>query len=80
MDPKVQEYYESLLNLFATDGWKKFQEDMRTSFDNLNNIQTIHSEEEFWLRKGQINTLSFIVNYEHAAKTAYEELTNVESV
>lgn len=80
MDPKLQEYYESLLNLFTTDGWKKFQEDMRTSFDNLNNIQTIHSEEEFWLRKGQINTLSFIVNYENAAKAAYEELTNVESV
>lgn len=80
MDPKLQEYYESLLNLFATDGWKKFQEDMRNSLENLNNIQTINSAEEFWLRKGQVDTLSFIVNYENAAVAAYEDLTNVESV
>lgn len=80
MDPKLQEYYESLLNLFATDGWKKFQEDMRNSLENLNNIQTVNSAEEFWLRKGQVDTLSFIVNYENAAVAAYEDLTNVESV
>lgn len=80
MDPKLQEYYESLLNLFATDGWKKFQEDMRNSLENLNNIQTVNSAEEFWLRKGQVDTLSFIVNYENAAVAAYEDLTDAKSV
>lgn len=80
MDLKLQEYYESLLNLFTTDGWKKFQEDMSNSFNTLNDIQSINTAEEFWLRKGQVQTLSFIVNYENAAKAAYEDLTHVESV
>ena len=76
MDIKLNEYYESLLNLFSTDGWKNFQEDMLNSLDSLNDLQTITNADEFWLRKGQIQTLSFIVNYEQAAKSAYEELTN----
>ena len=76
MDIKLNEYYESLLNLFSTDGWKNFQEDMLNSLDSLNDLQTITTADEFWLRKGQIQTLSLIVNYEQAAKSAYEELTN----
>ena len=76
MDPKLQEYYESLLSLFSTDGWKNFQEDMRNSLDSLKDIQTVSNAEEFWVRKGQVQTLSFIVNYEQTAKAAYEELTN----
>lgn len=76
MDIKLNEYYESLLNLFSTDGWKNFQEDMLNSLDSLNDLQTINTADEFWLRKGQIQTLSLIVNYEQAAKSAYEELTN----
>ena len=80
MDIKLNEYYESLLNLFSTDGWKNFQEDMLNSLDSLNDLQTITNADEFWLRKGQIQTLSFIVNYEQAAKSAYEELTNDQGV
>jgi hypothetical protein len=80
LDLKLQEYYESLLNLFTTDGWKKFQEDMDNSLKTLNDTQSINTAEEFWLRKGQVQTLSFIVNYENAAKAAYEDLAHVESV
>lgn len=79
MDIKLKEYYESLLSLFTTDGWKQFQEDMTNSYDNLKDIQSINTAEEFWLRKGQVSILSFIAGYEDAARAAYEELSD-ESV
>ena len=79
MDIKLQEYYESLLDLFSTNGWKHFKEDMAKSMLNLNDLQTVTTAEDFWLRKGQVSILSFIAGYEDAVVAAYEELRN-ESV
>ena len=76
MDTSLQNYYESLLSLFSTDGWKQFQEDIGNSLKNLDSLSALNTAEEFWMRKGQVNILSFIVGYENAARSAYEELTN----
>jgi hypothetical protein len=49
---------------------------MGNSLKNLDSLSALNTAEEFWMRKGQVNILSFIVGYENAARSAYEELTN----
>ena len=76
MDKDLQEYYESLLELFSTVGWKNFIEDLEAQAPSLEQIRTIDSEKDLWLRKGQIDILDRVLGYEETIKNSYEELTH----
>lgn len=77
---ELTEYYESLLGMFATSGWKHFEEDLKRSVDNLNSLQNISDSETFWHRKGEVSILTTLLGYKEAMTAAYEEMQNVESV
>lgn len=77
---ELTEYYESLLGMFATSGWKHFEEDLKRSVENLNSLQNISDSETFWHRKGEVSILTTLLGYKEAITAAYEEMQNVESV
>jgi hypothetical protein len=66
--------------MFATSGWKHFEEDLKRSVDNLNSLQNISDSETFWHRKGEVSILTTLLGYREAMTAAYEEMQNVESV
>ena len=72
MDIELQTYYENLLDLFSSSGWKDFIEDIQSIAEPMNEVRTIQSEKELWLRRGQMDILDYMLNYENMIKEAYD--------
>jgi fructosamine-3-kinase len=79
-DKELVIYFETYMDLFLTDGWKQFKEEFDESFKSLNTLDTLHDEKQFMYRKGQIEVLHRLVNFENAIKDAFEEYNNAKSV
>lgn len=73
MDRDLQEYYESLLELFSTSGWKQFLEDIGDNLEILGDITTIPDEKQFWFRRGQVEAIQRVLAYEESILNGYEE-------
>lgn len=73
MDKELQDYYEKLLELFSTDGWKQYIEDISDNIEHLMDITTIPDEKQFWFRRGQIEAAQRILAYESSIKNSYED-------
>jgi hypothetical protein len=73
MDKDLQDYYENLLDLFTTPGWKQFVEDISDNMEMLQDITTIQDEKQFWHRRGQLEAVSRIIQYESSIKNSYED-------
>lgn len=80
MDIELQKYYENLLELFNTEGWKQFQEDISDNMEILQDITTIPDEKQFWFRRGQIEAVSRILSYEQAIINSYEDFENAQTI
>jgi len=79
MTKELQDYYENLLELFSTQGWKQFQEDISDNLDLISDITTIPDEKQFWFRRGQIEAVRLILNYEETIKNSYEDFVAGET-
>lgn len=79
MTKELQDYYENLLELFSTKGWKQFQEDISDNLDLISDITTIPDEKQFWFRRGQIEAVRLILNYEDTIKNSYEDFVAGET-
>jgi len=73
MDKDLQDYYENLLDLFTTPGWKQYIEDISDNMEMLQDITTIQDEKQFWHRRGQLEAVSRIIQYESSIKNSYED-------
>jgi hypothetical protein len=73
MDRELQDYYENLLELFASPGWKQFLEDIGDNLEMLGDITTITDGTQFWYRKGQVEAIQRILSYEETIVNSYED-------
>ena len=73
MEKELEIYYENLLDLFTRDGWKQFIEDLQDNAELLSDITTIHDEQAFWFRRGQLEAVQRILSYESQIKNSYED-------
>ena len=73
MDKELQDYYENLLDLFATQGWKQYIEDISDNKEILEDITTINDEKQFWFRRGQLEAIQRVLAYESTIKNSYED-------
>jgi hypothetical protein len=73
MDREIQNYYEDLLELFASAGWKHFIEDIESNKEILEDINTISDEKQFWFRRGQLEAVQRILGYQEAIVNSYED-------
>lgn len=71
---EIKEYYEDLLEMFSKPGWKHFMEDMERDRRNLSSIEGVSDYESFHYRKGQLQVVTTILNYEELARQGLEQL------
>lgn len=81
LSPELQQYYESYLTMFASQGWEQLKEEV---------IQYISSLEKSTLRQGSTDTflhnqgfvaaLEYLMNYEEIVKASYEDLQSSPEV
>lgn len=67
-----REYYDNLISLFATQGWKLYLEDLEDNLKGLQDVSTIPSAEQFWQRKGQVELLTRLIGYQPLIEQHYE--------
>ena len=69
-----REFLEKRLELFTMEAWSLFTEELNDMAESLENIQTIEDEKTLYLRRGQVDMLNMIINFEEPTKLALDQL------
>ena len=69
-----REVLEKRLDLFSTEAWDLFTEELTSMAQSLEKIQTIDDEKTLYLRRGQVDMLNMVINLEETTKLALDQL------
>lgn len=73
-DRDLQKYYEDLLAMYASPGWKHFTDDLAKIKEVANTLKGIESMEHLFIRKGQVDIIDKIVAQPFVTEAAYDQL------
>ena len=73
MDQETQKYYETYFELFASDGWKQFIEEINEILDR-HRIEDIKTESQLSFVKGERDALFRVRRFETGIRSAYDVL------
>jgi hypothetical protein len=74
----LEDYYNSMADLFATEGWSNLVSDLADNFSNINQVAVTKDAEDLNFRKGQLNILGFILNLETQISNMHQEQAQVD--
>ena len=74
MDKELEKYYENYFDLFASQGWKQFIEDMEANRLLMSDIRQVRDADSLHFHKGQLNIVDKIVGFENAIELAWKEM------
>lgn len=80
MDKDTQQYFDKYFDLFASEGWKQFIEDMEGNRDLMSDLMTVKDANDLFYRKGQVDVLNRIVNFQDSIENAHKVVANEENV
>lgn len=80
MDKDTQQYFDRYFDMFASEGWKQFIEDMEGNRDLMSDLMTVKDANDLFYRKGQVDVLNRIVNFQDSIENAHKVLANEENV
>ena len=73
MDKDQQKYYEEQLEMFLSNGWRHFMEDIKRLKEFAQDIRTVENTEfSVGYRKGQLHVLDMIAALPDTIATSYE--------
>jgi len=73
VDKDLENYFEKYWELFASEGWHQFIEDMEDNRTLMSDMMAVKDANDFYYRKGQLEALNRIVNFQSALEAAYKE-------
>jgi hypothetical protein len=73
MTPDIESYYETYFDLFLTDGWKQFIEDIQENASSFN-IRHVENEGSLKFIQGQLTVMDTILNWQVAIEATYKEI------
>jgi len=73
-DRDMQAYYEALIAMHATPGWKYLTEDLQKIYDAAQGIEGIDTMEQLNFRRGQIDILKLLAAHPVITAAAYDLL------
>ena len=65
--------------MMETDGWLDLVQDIKNLEESVVNLDSINSEKDLWLIKGQLRLINFILSLEDSTNLALEELQDGNS-
>jgi len=69
-----REFLEKRLELFSSEAWDLFKEELTSMAESLEKIQNIDDEKTLYLRRGQVDILNMVINLEETTKVALDQL------
>jgi len=76
LDQETEQYYNKYFDLFNNPGWKQLIEELKQNALVINSVEATKDENDLYVRKGQLNVLAYLINFEIATNNNYEELTS----
>jgi|TARA_R110000851_G_scaffold223084_1_gene375980 hypothetical protein len=73
IEPELELYYRNLRQMFMTEGWKTFIEDVKVNAEMVNSIEFSKDIEDLYTRKGQLLVMSNILNLENQIDIAEKQ-------
>ena len=73
MDTQTETYFRHLKDMFNSEGWKIFLDDIRQGVANVNSVEMAKDEQDLYFRKGQLAVMSNILNIEAQVEAAEAE-------
>lgn len=70
------EYFNAMDDLFASDGWRLLIDELEENAHNINSVEATKDVNDLFFRKGQLNSLSFILNLESTIDHSKKESSN----
>jgi len=71
-----QEYFNAMDEMFASDGWNLLIGELKENARNINSVEATKDADDLFFRKGQLNSLSFILNLESTIDHSRKEINN----
>ena len=78
MSPEENKYYDNYFDLFASDGWKQFIEEIQEILDKYR-IEDIKNEQHLAFVKGERDALFRLRRFEGGIRRAYDVLQENEN-
>lgn len=73
MDQELQQQYDNYFEMFATEGWKQFVEDLEDISDNFR-IEDIKDDVDLANIQGQLKVLKQILYFEDSIRRTHDDL------
>ena len=74
MTPELQKYYESRADMMQSDGWKDLITDLKQMREATDRLSIVKSNEDLWLRKGELSIIDWMLNLQDMSEKAYQQL------
>lgn len=71
MTPEEEKYYETYFDLFLSQGWKQFVQEIEDIIDGYR-IEDIKDEKHLNSVKGQLQMLQRVAKFERSIRNAYD--------
>jgi len=75
LDHETEQYYNKYFDLFNTAG-KQLIEELQQNALVINSVEATKDENDLYVRKGQLNVLAYLINFEATTNNNYEEQTS----
>lgn len=76
MEKETEKHYEALVDMFATEGWKMFTDELKNNAVQINSVEATKDKNDLYFRKGQLNVISFMLNMESTVEHLINEDSN----
>lgn len=73
MDEETLKYYESLIDMCMTQGWKNLMEEYSALALSKNSVEDTRDEKDLYYRKGQIDIIARLLNTESTIEKMMQE-------
>jgi hypothetical protein len=80
MDKETEKYYDDRADMFLTQGWKDFIEELRANALQINSVEYTKDVNDLFFRKGQLSVLADILNLESAMNHVQEDSSDVDNL
>ena len=74
LDKKLEKYYNNRFTMMSQQGWKDLLEDLQNMLNRYSNINNIKTMENFYVAKGQVDILKYIIDLKETTTAVHNSL------
>lgn len=80
MEKDTEQYFNNYWDLFASEGWKQFIEDIEENRTLMSDLMAVKDANDLFYRKGQLEILNRIVSLKELLERSYKEAQDESSI